>query len=427
MGTIFVLLMLYLATGKSGVEGARSISRKQEYDDLDLEMQFKLLNKPPVKSIKFLCYLKTEIYAIVFVQTKYGDIYDCVDIKKQPAFDHPLLRNHTIQMKPSSFPIGMINKELLESKPSKVRVKSSGCPPRTVLIQRIQKEDIIRAKSQVRRHPGNVDLLTTKNPGYHFATFQLGRSDVKYYGGYVSLALDQPKVSSINQFSEAVLWVENGPVDQLNSLQVGWAVNPKLFGDNRTRMFSYWTADGFHKTGCFNLLCPGFVQVSCIKTFGYLYSDTSPYGDLPFEDEFILFKDPESGNWWLVTSSTSISGEHEYIGYWPSSLFTTLRDSASIIASGGEVYSPTSEPSPQMGRGRLPIIQDDDRHATWYSTYARKLQFVDEKFSFVNPDASLLKIHMDSIACYKAESLISHNPYRINTILFGGPGGQCGI
>ena len=28
------------------------------------------------------------------MQTKYGDIYDCVDFYKQPAFDHPLLKNH---------------------------------------------------------------------------------------------------------------------------------------------------------------------------------------------------------------------------------------------------------------------------------------------------------------------------------------------
>ncbi|KAJ6745681.1 PROTEIN putative (DUF239)-RELATED-RELATED [Salix koriyanagi] len=29
---------------------------------------------------------------------------DCIDIYKQPAFDHPALRNHTIQMAPSYDP-----------------------------------------------------------------------------------------------------------------------------------------------------------------------------------------------------------------------------------------------------------------------------------------------------------------------------------
>ncbi|KAL5993920.1 hypothetical protein ACLOJK_038277 [Asimina triloba] len=27
-----------------------------------------------------------------------GDVIDCVDIYKQPAFDHPALKNHTIQV-----------------------------------------------------------------------------------------------------------------------------------------------------------------------------------------------------------------------------------------------------------------------------------------------------------------------------------------
>ncbi|TXG46639.1 hypothetical protein EZV62_027861 [Acer yangbiense] len=43
--------------------------------------KLKLLNKPAVKSIK----------------SEDGDIIDCVDINKQPAFDHPALRNHKIQ------------------------------------------------------------------------------------------------------------------------------------------------------------------------------------------------------------------------------------------------------------------------------------------------------------------------------------------
>ena len=32
------------------------------------------------------------------MQSKDGDIIDCVDIYKQPAFDHPVLKNHTIQV-----------------------------------------------------------------------------------------------------------------------------------------------------------------------------------------------------------------------------------------------------------------------------------------------------------------------------------------
>ncbi|KAJ4982268.1 hypothetical protein NE237_033105 [Protea cynaroides] len=395
MGIACILLMTYLVLVKSGEDGDTSLSRKQEEE-------LKLLKKPAMKSIK----------------TKYGDIYDCVDIKKQPAFDHPLLRNHSIQMKPSSFPKGMIDKELLASKPSKIGVNSSWCPPGTVLIQRIQKEDIIKSESQVRRYHGHTGQLITENPGYHFATFRLIRSDRNYYGGSVHLSIDQPVLYSVNQFSEAVLWVENGPIDQLNSIQVGWTANPKLFGDNRPRMFSYWTADGFHKTGCYNLLCPGFVQLSRKLSFGQTYDVISTYGGDQYEDNFLVYKDPKSGNWWYFKD---LDGGHEPVGYWPSSLFTTLRDSASTIASGGQVYSPTNERSPQMGNGHFPIQNQR------FSTAARRLQFVNERNVMVDPDAGSLKIEMDSPACYTVESVVPRAKVWINSIFYGGPGGACGI
>uniref|UniRef100_A0A0D3CIJ5 Neprosin activation peptide domain-containing protein n=1 Tax=Brassica oleracea var. oleracea TaxID=109376 RepID=A0A0D3CIJ5_BRAOL len=36
-------------------------------------------------------------HALISIKTVDGDIIDCVPIHSQPAFDHPLLRNHTIQ------------------------------------------------------------------------------------------------------------------------------------------------------------------------------------------------------------------------------------------------------------------------------------------------------------------------------------------
>ncbi|KAK1260881.1 hypothetical protein QJS04_geneDACA002027 [Acorus gramineus] len=32
------------------------------------------------------------------LQGQYGDLFDCIDINKQPAFDNPLLANHKIQV-----------------------------------------------------------------------------------------------------------------------------------------------------------------------------------------------------------------------------------------------------------------------------------------------------------------------------------------
>ncbi|KAF5197172.1 Nep-interacting protein [Thalictrum thalictroides] len=83
------------------------------------------------------------------LQTEYGDIYDCIDIYKQPAFDHPALKNHKIQMESTSYPEGMKREISLLSNTTKVLnigLPDGGCPKGTVPIRRIQKADAVRRK-----------------------------------------------------------------------------------------------------------------------------------------------------------------------------------------------------------------------------------------------------------------------------------------
>ncbi|KAJ4982336.1 hypothetical protein NE237_033173 [Protea cynaroides] len=361
----FCFLMTYLVLFKSGVDGDKSLPRNQEDEEL------KLLNKPAVKSIK----------------TKYGDIYDCVDIKKQPAFDHPLLRNHTIQMKPSSFPKGMIDKELLASKPSKIGVKHSWCPPGTILIRRTQKEVIIRAKSQVRRYRGHTRQLTTGIPGYHFATFRLARSDRTYFGALVYLGIYQPYVSSVNQASEAVLWLENGPVDLYSTV---FESDGHYLVIIELELFLIGLQMGFTK------------QVAIISSARVLYKSAvnralvSPMIEFPYTEEI---------NMRMGSMCSGIQ----------------ILEIGAIIGSGGQVYGPPNEHSPQMGNGYFPV--QNFRLAS----KARRLQYVNDQFVLVDPAPNSLKIEMDSPACYKVESVMPPVKPWINGFYYGGPGGECGI
>ncbi|KAM7266310.1 hypothetical protein ACFE04_004207 [Oxalis oulophora] len=68
---------LFLALVLASLSIISAISN-QNHEILDL---LKRLNKPAIKSIK----------------SSDGDIIDCVKIEDQPAFDHPLLKNHTIE------------------------------------------------------------------------------------------------------------------------------------------------------------------------------------------------------------------------------------------------------------------------------------------------------------------------------------------
>ncbi|KAM7528636.1 hypothetical protein LguiB_032046 [Lonicera macranthoides] len=59
--------------------------------EAEVQKHLNRLNKPAIKSI----------------QSPDGDIIDCVHISHQPALDHPFLKDHKIQMRPSYHPEGL--------------------------------------------------------------------------------------------------------------------------------------------------------------------------------------------------------------------------------------------------------------------------------------------------------------------------------
>ncbi|CBI34797.3 unnamed protein product, partial [Vitis vinifera] len=290
--TILVASALILV-GQSGGEEAKAFRD----EDLELERQLKLLNKPPH----------------VFSQTQDGSTVDCIDINKQLAFDHPLLQNHTIQMEPSSLPKGMKPASDLPIEP--VKFETVQCPHGTVPVRRTRKKDLIAAKTLSTSYgaPSNEG-------GYH--------------------------VSKIN-FST---FIRNADSDRLNSIQLGIFVIPSLYSDDKPRLTSSWTADGHQKTGCFNLLCPGFVQITRQYYMGMPFTRISGYGGSIYYVNSLVFKDPASGNWWFIVRNSE--GVVNF-GYWPGSLFNNLADHATELEFGGQVYSPPNQPSPQMGSGHF--------------------------------------------------------------------------
>ncbi|WMV26411.1 hypothetical protein MTR67_019796 [Solanum verrucosum] len=80
-------------------------------------------------------------------------------------------------------------------------------------------------------------------------------------------------------------------------------VHPKLYGDGRTRLYTRWTADVHQKTGCYNTICPGFVQI---------------------------YKDQE----YYLQLATMFA-----IGFWPDTLFKELRNGSETVRFGGKAYT----------------------------------------------------------------------------------------
>ncbi|KAI3883110.1 hypothetical protein MKX03_012510 [Papaver bracteatum] len=351
---------------------------------MDFDNKLKVLNKPPVKSF----------------QTKLGEIYDCINIYKQPAFDHPLLKNHQIQMKPNVIQGEQIDEPISNMVSSVVRSKLEACPSKTVPIRRTTKEDLVNAK--------NLSKWIKRR---HYVSAQPFAESV-YYGGRAKVSIANPSIDP-DKFSTGQIWIQNGPAEELNSIEFGWVVHPQLFGDNKTRVFGLWTADGFKETGCYNMLCPGFVQVHPEYSFG---DDLRP-GDYGGDQRFFdisVHRDPESGNWWFINGV-----DNAKIGYWPKEIFTHLAKNASVIGYGGVAGADLGEPTPPMGYGYLPTINST------YTCCMVDMKVVNDRGNYLGFDTS--RVHLDHDAktsCYDLIFLGRHIVHGI-MMFFGGPGGDC--
>ncbi|KAL6981569.1 hypothetical protein U1Q18_023195 [Sarracenia purpurea var. burkii] len=358
---LVVMIVPSLCHGDGG-----SFSRQ----NLGVHKHLKSLNKPPVKSIK----------------SPDGDIIDCVRITNQPAFDHPLLKNHTIQMRPNYHPEGLFDEEKLSIPKSKEGVSkpmtqlwhlNGRCPEGTIPIRRTKTEDLVRAsdfksygkknQSAIVKPASSADPdLVNQNGHQHAIAYVQGD---KYYGAKATMNVWEPKIQQPNEFSLSQIWVLGGSFDSdLNSIEAGWQVSPDLYGDSNSRLFTYWTGDAYQATGCYNLLCSGFIQINNEIAMGASIFPVSSYGGSQYDISILVWKDPKEGNWWLQF------GKDYVLGYWPSYLFSYLSDSASMIEWGGEVVNSAADgqhTTTQMGSGHFP------EQGFGKASYFRNVQIVD--------------------------------------------------
>uniref|UniRef100_A0A453MJI1 Neprosin PEP catalytic domain-containing protein n=1 Tax=Aegilops tauschii subsp. strangulata TaxID=200361 RepID=A0A453MJI1_AEGTS len=175
------------------------------------------------------------------------------------------------------------------------------CPEHTIPIRRTKEEHVLRASS-VRRFgtkmPRSIPLVNpindTNTPnilrGHQYATAS-ARYD-KCHGSKGTFNMWKPAIARANDFSLTQLWITAGSYNgnNLNTIEVGWQVFPNLYGDSNTRLFIYWTRDAYQTTGCYNLLCSGFIQTSNQITIGGSISPTSTYGGTQYDIDILVWK-----------------------------------------------------------------------------------------------------------------------------------------
>ncbi|XP_010530024.1 PREDICTED: uncharacterized protein LOC104806703 [Tarenaya hassleriana] len=326
--------------------------------------------------------------------------FECVDIYKQPAFQHPLLKNHKIQVKLNPTETGMdYNKRNNQS--NVFGELKDLCPQGQVPIQK--------------PNPVNESyhMMSTEFFGQHFAALETGEETTGVYKeASARMSIHAPRVAN-NQYSRASIWVESGPTDQRNSIHFGWAAHSRIYSDSRPRLTAFWTADGYKQTGCYNTICPGFVQVDKQIYVGMQMLPRTSNGGPEFVSEFSIVQDPSFGNWMLKCDGT-------LVGYWPNEVFTHLKNGATFIRYGGNVFESPDGISPAMGNGAFPA---DAASGYETSAFFTQCKYSTEQADNVAISSSVVKVVNDLPSCFNIRYFQNQIPNLGQMFAYGG---HCG-
>jgi hypothetical protein len=291
------------------------------------------------------------------------------------------------------------------------------CPPGTVPIRRVTLEDLTRfgtlqdffrkGPRGAGRPPRAIEPATV--PATH--RWAHAYQSVNNGGGHSYLNLWDPSIGANQVFSLSQHWYVGGSGANLQTLECGWQVYPAMYGDTKPHFFTYWTADNYNKTGCYNLTCSAFVQIGSSFAPGMALGPTSVSGGSQYIIELAYWH--TGGRWWLYFNGTAGSN---VIGYYPDTLYKggALASQATEIDYGGEVVGTTS--FPPMGSGAF-------ANAGWQkAAYQRTIGYwPPQGGAMINAGLTASQSWPN---CYTAQVDLYGSPW-FETLWFGGPGGNC--
>uniref|UniRef100_A0ACD5YGR2 Uncharacterized protein n=1 Tax=Avena sativa TaxID=4498 RepID=A0ACD5YGR2_AVESA len=315
------------------------------------------------------------------IQTEDGDIFDCIDIKSQPAFDHPLLKNHSIQMEPSSYPIEVGGNSTLPDTKLHTSISSVSCPSGTIPMWRSDNYRSMVNLSELtqkiyRRNTVQSEIISS------LAGLRRGKD---IYGTSVSISVYNPDVYGTEDKSAGLTTIISGysfDRPHTNAVGAGWFVWTSSAGDRRARFHIFYN-------NCYDLQCPGFVQTNPAITLGGTLSPVSRYGGPQAQLDIFIYQDDKS-NWWV-----KFGAEGTVIGYWPRELIGHLKAKGTIGYWGGFVEGPTIKyKPPPMGSGH-PASEGWGKAA-----YVKSIKIVDRHHNLVTPRSCEFQVVVGNPKCY---------------------------
>jgi hypothetical protein len=358
-----------------------------------------------------------------------GAVYDCIPAEQQPSLrgsrgripsapDAPAPKHEAARSSYdersdslSGSPLGLDKKDRFGN--------VMHCPEGTIPMRRVTLEQVTRFETLrdfFQKGPGGAGRpsqmieLAVESSHRHAIGYQF----VSNFGGHSFLNVWAPFVNTdrCQIFSLSQQWYIGGTGDNTQTVECGWEVYPRYYGDDSPHLFTFWTADNYNRAKCRNLDCGAFVQVPGAPIApGMPLWPVSVIDGTQYRIELTYWH--SLGNWWLYFNGQSGTN---LIGYYPDTLFGDgpLSGNASRIDYGGETVGTVS--FPPMGSGLF-------AHEGWRrAAYQRNIgYYAPGGTPFV--DASLTAF-MSTPSWYTATELLNTEPTWRETWWVGGPGGD---
>ncbi|XP_020194266.1 protein neprosin-like isoform X1 [Aegilops tauschii subsp. strangulata] len=342
--------------------------------------------------------LNQEVNKTILVDGR--DVYDCIDVNLQPSFSHPLLKDHKIQMEPSSFPLSISTKSPSMDVIPQAQLPLIECPTGTI--------PILRNNRMVHTPVETIDKVIT-NEEHEVAGVEY--YDV-LYGTRAKINIYNPMVKN-NSNDLSASWIQINKIIKAgvaDGIGAGSWVYPSYSGDNSARFHVAWV-DGL-KT-CPDHDCGAFVQVSSSVGLGGRLKPVSVYKGPQYMIDVTIFKDPVTKHWWVAYGPQNI-----HIGYWPREIFHFMKDQCNYALWGGYVQGPTvSSDSPQMGSGHFAS------EGLGKAAFVRNIEILNKENKYVIPDDKKFGHVTTNLSKYTAKGYVDgHSHFGVHTY-YGGPGG----
>ncbi|MGV7196689.1 neprosin family prolyl endopeptidase [Xanthomonas axonopodis] len=403
---------------------------------LDAQAQLSYANRAPAAKVKDpVAFAQMQRYLFnryngltVLRSVRQGKaVFDCIPRAQQPA-----LRDGSTPALPPTIAAGVSSGAALDA--------AQRCDAGSVPLARIGLADISKHATLQDFLRGTTPRITAPTRATIAPAAQQAASVVHYYstiyldtagspvtGAGADLNTWVPAVRANDAQSISQIWLGGYTRQgQIQTLEAGWQTQPGAGWGNTPILFIYSTQDGYLTTGCHNLDCADFVQVSSANVLG-----AAPAGGFSSAGGkqamlHVEFQRNADGYWWF-----GLNGE--WIGYYKADLYAgdIAEGSANIfISAGGEISTWDGRPSAPMGSGRF--ASAGYRQAAFQANH-----FYRDAGMATRPAQRLSSLTVEQPACYTLALAGYSYPYALGSgvsrtslspemqnggFYFGGPG-----